>query len=294
MNKEEFINEFPWCDRQNDITGYNNSYITVKVFNAQKDDVAAAIYVAGLGDSVMWPEYVGGEAEFDIHKGNFVEVQTLSRLLPNAVIFASSDWEDHTLCLYINGKDYDKYRVEWLGNPPEPYEDDDFTYYDCDVKVTIMLPDGKEMVCYCGGGMCTQEEFDYYESLIRGTCNPATVRGLVTVSLDKLREPSIQKTIREIVESTGYPKVNVTDPSLYQSAYWEVEFGPADEGVSLKTADGKTLFSWGFDEKGEWFVNDNAFVDPKKVSTICRDKETFFEQLIKLSDSSVHTAEGLK
>jgi len=286
MNKEEFINEFPWCDRQNDITGYNNSYITVTIFDAcTTRDFEDAVYVSGLSERIMYPEFHEPEnsIEFDIHKGDFEEVRALSKRFPASVIFASSDWDDHTFFVCMNGKEYDDYQVSWQGEEPKGYVEDGETYYDCDIKVSIKLPSGETFDCFCGGGMCTEQEKAYYDSFIRGERSKKNGIRLF-ISTNQLKSEDLCEAIRKTAMAVGAMIIEVKDASLPKGAYWEVEYNSfADEGVALKDENGSLLYSWGHDERGEFSIVDGLWKAPQELKAICEEHETYFAQLNALS-----------
>lgn len=296
--REDFIAHFDWCNRDIDVTGYGNSYITVTVFNPpDKESLADALYMSRLSNYVMFPEHSGDKAEFDIHKGSFVDVEALSCMMPDSILFTNDDWDDHTFGIYQNGSEYCDFTVEWCGDAPKPYEDAGGTYYDCDVKVKIALPDGQEKICICGGGMCTEVEHNYYASMMK-TSPYQVMNGEITVDIEELRKPSIQEAIRKQAEGSRTLYVKVMDKSLYDGAYWEVTLpcflSVGEECVSLKANPGTILFSWGFDEKGDWYVDDgNGYVEPERVRNVCKKNDTFFKQLIELSDTSYHGPFGL-
>lgn len=274
--------KFPWCHREADINGYNNSYITVTIFDAcTTKDFEDAIYVSGLSERVMYPEFRETDncIEFDVHKGDFEEVRALSKRFPESVIFASSDWDDHTFFVCLNGKECDDFTVSWLGGEPKGYDDDGETYYDCDVKVSVKLPDGKVCDCFCGGGMCTEQEKAYYDSFIRGE-RQKKVGNRLFISTNQLESEDLCEALRKTAMAVGTMNIEVRDASLPKGAYWEVEYNSfADEGVALKDEKGSVLYSWGHDEHGEFVVNDGLWKAPKELKSICEEHGSYFAQL---------------
>lgn len=121
-------------------------------------------FYAGIKDHGDYKELF-----FDLHKGDFEAAKRLSKIYPEAVIFANDDWEEHDFAIFKDGKEYDDYTIEWAGDEPEPYREDweEEDYYDCNVNIEIKLPfDGQTYTCYSGGGHCYKEEFEMYKEQI--------------------------------------------------------------------------------------------------------------------------------
>ena len=170
---EEFMRNFPWCDRNSDITGYSKNYITVYVWQSglSAKSFMETIYTLGLGSQIMYPEEKRCTDcyEFDISKGDFEDVKLLSSKMPEAVILCVEDWDFHMLCVFKNGEEYKDFKVRWAGDEPEPYKEDGDVYYDLDVLVTVNLPNGEAATVPCGGGMCDKNQKIYYDALIAYT-----------------------------------------------------------------------------------------------------------------------------
>ena len=87
--------------------------------------------------------------------------------LSDSVVFADIGWDYHEVYVMKNGKPYKNFSARWDGEEPEgyteEYDDDDTLYYDCDV---ILKDNESGIEFFTGGGMCTEDEFKYFQKLI--------------------------------------------------------------------------------------------------------------------------------
>lgn len=169
-----------WSDREN--TEYGNSHIRVELIKQNisdedirrfedivKHDYEKRPLFGSLRD-VFYAEKTTTDAGydtliFDIHKGDFVAAKRLSCTFPDAIVFVNDDWDDHAFAVYKDGKNYNDYEAAFEGGVPEPYEEDNETYYDFDFVININLPFADAVyTTYSGGGMCTKEEFEIYKN----------------------------------------------------------------------------------------------------------------------------------
>ena len=175
-----------WCNRDN-ISGYNNRYVTVTVYKENFTEEELNQFEQLVNDEEKEKKRIFGSLEgvmnaecfsekdhdvlcFDIHKGDFEAAQRLSTIYPDAVVFVNDDWDSHDFEVFKNGQHYDDYTVAWEGDEPEPYVEGEDEYYDCDVVVSISLPFTSEPVKdFSGGGMCTKEEFYAYKTQIENS-----------------------------------------------------------------------------------------------------------------------------
>lgn len=88
----------------------------------------------------------------------------LSKLLPDAIVYADMAWDYHGVCAMKNGKRYDEFAAKFINNTPQMPSDDSEDGWDIDVKITDNVT-GYSFVT--GEGMCEKEDLRVFKKIIK-------------------------------------------------------------------------------------------------------------------------------